>query len=147
MNRLRTIHLVIGTLGFITFVLTGQYMHLVHGHLREMADGPRLLYRSSHIYLLWSSLLNVLLGCYLNPLRSGVLRAAQSIAGITILLGPFLLTTSFFVESNNPGLARPIARLAIYLALAGCVLHAMSSLWSRASGNGGKFSRDVQRQT
>jgi len=135
MNRLRTIHLVIGTLGFITFVLTGQYMHLVHGHLREMADGPRLLYRSSHIYLLWSSLLNVLLGCYLNPLRNRSLGVAQSIAGLAILIGPFLLTTSFFVESNNPSLARPVAWLAIYLALAGCVLHAMSSLWSRASGN------------
>jgi len=106
MNRLRTVHLVIGTLGFLTFVLTGQYMHWAHDHLHGMADGPRLLYRSSHIYLLWSSLLNVLLGCYLNPLRNGFLRAGQSIAGLAIIAGPFLLVTSFFAESNSPNLGQ-----------------------------------------
>ncbi len=132
MNRFRTLHLVIGALGFAAFVLTGQYMHWVHGHLHGMADGPRLLYRTSHIYLLWSSLLNVLLGCYLNPFRNRSLRLVQSIAGLAILVGPFLLATSFFVESNNPSLARPITRLAIYLALAGGVLHALATLWSLA---------------
>jgi hypothetical protein len=131
MHRIRTIHLIIGVLGLASFILTGQYMHWFHGHLREMADGPRLLYRSAHIYLLWSSLLNLLLGCYLSPLRNGSFRGAQLIAGLAILLGPLLLTASFFIESNNPGLARPIARLAIYLALAGGGLHAMSALGSR----------------
>jgi hypothetical protein len=124
-NRLRLMHLVIGTLGMAVFLGSGQYMHWVHGHLQGMPDGPRMLYRSSHIYLLWSSLLNILLGCYLVQLRHRALRVAQVLASLCLLAGPFLLAASFFTESNSHALARPLARYAIYLALAGVLTHAI----------------------
>jgi hypothetical protein len=131
MHRLRTTHLVVGLLGLAVFLLTGQYMHWFQGHLQGMADGPRLMHRSVHIYVLWSSLLNVVLGCYLTPLRHALWRVVQWMAGCAVLTGPLLLTVSFFIESHDPLLVRPIARMAIYLALAGGVLHALSSLCSR----------------
>ncbi len=131
-HRLRSIHLSIGVLAVVAFLLTGQYMHWVHHHLQGMPDGPRLFYRSSHIYLLWSSLLNVLLGCYLTRPQRRLLRHAQTAASLAILAGPFLLCTSFFVEVYNPGLVRPMGRLAIYLAFGGVLAHAATAVVSRA---------------
>jgi hypothetical protein len=132
MHRLRTTHLSVGTLAVVAFLLTGQYMHWAHNHLQDMPDGPRLFYRSSHIYLLWSSLLNVLLGCYLTRPQQWVLRHAQTVASLAVLAGPFLLCTSFFVELHNPALLRPLGRLAVFFAFGGVLSHAAIATLSRA---------------
>ena len=132
MHRLRGIHVSIGAVAVVAFLLTGQYMHWVHNHLQGMPDGPRLFYRSTHIYLLWSSLLNVLLGCYLTRPQRQLLRHVQTLASLAILAGPFLLCASFFVEVYNPGLVRPMGRLAIYLAFGGVLAHAATAMVSGA---------------
>ena len=133
MLRWRTVHLVIGTAGLIAFVLTGQYMRWVHNGLQGMPDGPRLFLRSSHIFLLLASLLNVVLGCYLVRLRRGWLRHAQSLASLAIVMGPPLLCLSFFFEPHNPNLMRPIGQLAIFVSFGGVLLHAIATGFSRAS--------------
>ncbi|HJY75259.1 MAG TPA: hypothetical protein VKE95_01450, partial [Burkholderiales bacterium] len=90
--------------------------------------GPRLFFRSAHIYLLWGALLNLLLGCYLARVGRGVLRHVQSLGSLLILAGPFMLAASFFAEQHNPELDRPVGQLAIFLALGGVVLHAVAAL-------------------
>lgn len=126
MKSLKSIHIWVGTLGLAVFLFTGQYMHWRYHHLHGMTDGVRLLYRSAHIYLLWSCLLNVVLGCYMELLGGSARRIFQGIASVAIVVGPPLLCLSFFFESNSTSLARPAARLAIYLALAGVVLHGVT---------------------
>ena len=133
MLRWRTVHLLIGTAGLIAFLLTGQYMRWVHNGLQGMSDGPRLFLRSAHIYLLWSSLLNVVLGCYLIRLQPGWLRHTQSFASLAIAVGPLLLCTSFFLEPHNSNLLRPIGQLAIFLAFGAVLVHAIITVVSRAS--------------
>ncbi|HKA42184.1 MAG TPA: hypothetical protein VKF40_09370 [Burkholderiales bacterium] len=130
--RLRTLHLVVGVAGLIVFAATGQYMRLVHAGLQGMPDGPRLFFRSAHIYLLWSSLLNFVLGCYFDRVRHGALRHVQSLGSLVILAGPFMLCASFFVEQYNPGLLRPIGQLAVFLSFGGALLHAISVAAYRA---------------
>lgn len=128
MSRLRIIHFYLGVTAFAAFLLTGQYMHWAQNHLHGMPAAPRLFYRSCHIYLLWSSLLNVLLGCYLFQPRQRPLRHAQSAASFAILSGPFLLCTSFFTELYNPATVRPMCRLGIYLSFAGVLVHAIIAM-------------------
>ena len=130
--RLRAIHLVVGFAGLAAFVASGQYMAWVHAGLQGMADGPRLFYRSAHIYLLWGALLNLLLGCYLARLERGVLRHVQSLGSLLILAGPFMLAVSLFAERHNPELDRPVGQLAIFLALGGAALHALAALVAQA---------------
>jgi len=130
--RLRVIHLVVGFAGLIAFVASGVYMAWVHAGLQGMPDGPRLFYRSAHIYLLWGALLNLLLGCYLARLERGVLRHVQSLGSLLILAGPFMLAASFFAERHNPELDRPVGQLAIFLALGGVALHAVAELVAQA---------------
>lgn len=131
MHRLRTTHLAVSILGLMAFLLSGLYMHHFHGHLKSMPDGPRLLFRSAHIYLLWASLLNLLLGAYLYAATGRYLRRLQLVASLLLILAPPLIGFSFFNESQSPLLFRPVARTGIYLALAGCLMHALASLAAR----------------
>ena len=129
---LRVIHLVVGFAGLIAFVASGVYMASVHAGLQGVAEGPRLFFRSAHIYLLSGALLNLLLGCYLARLERGLLRHVQSLGSLLILAGPFMLCGSFFFEQHNPGLDRPFGQLAIFLALGGVVFHAVAALAAHA---------------
>jgi hypothetical protein len=122
----RSVHLVVGIAGVIAFLVTGQYMQWAHNGLQGMADGPRIFFRSAHIYLLWTSLLNLVLGRYLIRVQQPVRRYVQALGSLAVVTGPFLLCLSFFVEQHNPGLLRPVGQLAIYLALAGVLLHAFT---------------------
>ena len=129
---MKVAHLVVGFVGLIAFVATGQYMAWVHAGLQGMPDGPRLFFRSAHIYLFWGALLNLVLGCYLARLERGPLRHVQSLGSLLILAGPFMLCVSFFAEQYNPELNRPLGQLAIFLALGGAVLHAVAALFAHA---------------
>lgn len=132
MPRWKHVHLIVGVIGLFLFLLSGQYMHFAHSHLDGMPPAPRLLYRSAHIYLLWSSLLNFLLGCYLEETRSSGALWIQKIGSTLILISPFLLCLAFFYEPSMKELARPFSRTAIYLSALGVVMHGFTSLRARA---------------
>lgn len=119
---MRWLHLVVGIVSLVGFLLTGQYMDLVHDHLRGMDDSKRLLFRSSHIYLLFCSLLNLVLGLYYRS-ENGWRRWVQLVGSLLILLAPFLEVVGFFTEHSLTELQRPYSRLAIFGCLAGVLAH------------------------
>lgn len=134
---LQRLHLPVGLATVIVFLLTGQYMDIRYDHLRGMDDATRLLFRSTHIYLLFSGLLNVALGLDMTGEsgrgreRAGggttwrdMLRVAGS---VLILIGPLLFLAAFLREPFLGALARPFSRPAIYAALAGMALHWLAS--------------------
>jgi hypothetical protein len=124
--HLRRLHLMLGLLALIAFALTGQYMDRVHDHLRDMEAAPRLLFRSAHIYLLFSGLLNCVLGLARGP-ETAPWRRGTAIAGSLCLLAtPPLFLLGFFRESWMEGLNRPYCRLAVYLSLAGVLFHLLA---------------------
>jgi len=128
----RTSHLAVGLFGLLAFVLTGQYMHHVRGHLHGMADGPRLLYRTSHIYLMWASLPNLLLGLYLQPPASGrPARLLWQTGSVLLLAAPVWIVLSFFLETHNIDLHRPLCRIAIETAFAGALMHGAAQWLAR----------------
>lgn len=132
MSNLRGAHLLVGLLGFIAFVVTGQYMALAG--LREMPDAPRLMYRSAHIYLFFGAMLNLLLAAYLQQLAASAARRLQWIGSAIMLAIPVLLLLSFFFESRNQDpLSRPIGAIGIYLSLLGVALHLVAPLANKAS--------------
>jgi hypothetical protein len=136
MKNLRRAHLAVGLLGFIAFAMTGQYMELLLGHLRDIPDAPRLMFRSAHIYVLYGALLNAAVGSYFRPLTGRTAKRLQVIGSITLLIVPLLLLVSFFVESHNNPLSRPIAVAGIYLSLLSIALHVMASLAGKESHDG-----------
>ena len=111
---LRKAHLLTGVAGLIVFVLQGQYMDLFHAHLTTMADGPRMLFRSSHIYLLLASVLNVVLGVYLRDDSSLIHRWIQIVVSTVVLLSPIGLLAGFFLEPGMDELVRQYTRPVLY---------------------------------
>jgi hypothetical protein len=108
--------------GLLAFLLTGQYMHW-HLHVHGMPDGPRLMYRSAHIYLLWASLLNIAFSAQSFSANTRRMMYLQVFASVMLAATPTLVLASFLLESANQDLTRPFARLAIYCGLAGVLLH------------------------
>jgi hypothetical protein len=102
-------------------------MHFVHDHLRGMSDGRRLLYRSGHIYLLFSAILNVLVGLYLQPAVMGWRRLMQTVASALFLASTVLCSIGFLFEPLLSDLERPYSRLAIIGTGVGTVLSLLAA--------------------
>jgi hypothetical protein len=127
MHLLKPIHLGLGIFGIVVFVLTGQYMAIVLQGLNGMADGPRLLYRTSHLYLMWASLANLLMGFYFVAAASKGMRLLQIGASVLLFAAPPLFLLGFFLESSAGDLDRIYCGWANYFSLAGVLLHVISS--------------------
>jgi len=127
MRALKHIHFAAGVIGIVVFVVTGQYMAILLRGLADMPDGPRLLYRTSHLYLMWASLVNLVVGFYFVTAVDSGARVAQSIASAALLAAPPLMLAGFFIESPTGSLDRLFCDWGNYLALAGTILHVVSS--------------------
>ena len=131
-SLLRSLHLWVGLATLLVFLLTGQYMHWGYDHLNGMADSPRMMFRSAHIYLLWSGLLNTMLGLYLEISSKTWAKVLQCVGSLAILLGPPLLVFAFVSEPWLTELVRPYARPAIYIAFGGTLFHLLAR-WGETS--------------
>jgi len=120
---LRQVHRFVGLAAVIVFVGTGAYMHFRYDHLRGMTDATRLLFRSTHIYLFFTGLLNLALGLYFSPARDPWARRLQLLGSVLILAAPLLELAAFLREPFLGGLQRPFTKPAVYAALAGMLLH------------------------
>ena len=116
---IRRIHLAVGAAGLVAFVVTGQYMAIVLKGLADVPDGPRMLYRSAHLYLMWSSLVNLVVGFHFRRAEERGARIIQTVASACVLVGPLLVTVGFFIESPANDFSRWFTSVANYLALAG----------------------------
>jgi len=121
----RWLHLTVGIIGVVGVVGTGQYMDRVHDHLRGMDDARRLLFRSTHLYLLFGSLVNMALGLHHRPAH-GWRRWVRALGSTLVLATPFLAAAGFFVEPWLTDLDRPYTRPATYGCLAGMLLHLLA---------------------
>jgi hypothetical protein len=125
---LRTVHLLVGVAGLGAFLATGLFMDRRLDHLVGMADGPRALYRSGHIYILFSALLHVLIGVYFIRSRSLPGRLVQTAGSALLFVSLGLFLYGFFVETPIGAIERPMIRNAIVWSLAGVLLHGIGSL-------------------
>jgi len=120
MTVMKRIHYWAGTLGLVVFVLQGQYMQHALGELVGMADGPRMLYRSAHIYLFLASLLNLGLALNYTQAKKPLNRFLQTGVSVVALIAPLILLAAFFIEPGlvvEPGevdFERLISKAALY---------------------------------
>jgi hypothetical protein len=112
----------------VAFLLTGQYMDKAYAHLHGMAMGPRLLYRTRHIYVLMAALINVALSAYVIRASRRQRRVVQLAGSVFIAGGSVLLAVAFFYDAPHIDLA-PLnlvySRAGIYSLAVGTLLHAL----------------------
>jgi len=95
---LRRVHLVIGIVAVVAFLLSGQVMGHHHPHMEQLSAELRMMYVSRHIYLLAAALVNTVLGLYLQMHPSSWRRGLQLVGSMLILASVFSLTLAFAVE-------------------------------------------------
>jgi len=127
---LKRFHLIFGLLLFVVFVLTGQYMDRVLHHLQGMPDGPRMLYRSRHIYILLTALLHLGIGSYIQYQADTLRRMLQWFGSMLITIAALLFLVAFFYEPSLSGLYAPVTKKGIYLIAVGVLLHLLSTVRS-----------------
>lgn len=125
---MKRFHQILGISVVIAFLLTGQYMNVYHDHLRGMQDGPRMLYRTRHIYILLAGLLNLGIGSYFSWRSQNWRRAFQILGSTLIVLAPLLFLAAFFYEPGLPNLYTPLSHWGIYTIVGGALFHLFSGL-------------------
>ncbi|NNE71800.1 MAG: hypothetical protein HKN29_15755 [Rhodothermales bacterium] len=127
----RTLHLWIGIAAVIAFLLTGQYMERVHARLVDTEGVQRMLFRSTHLYILFTGLMNVFLGLHWPPLTDTWARRLRATGSVFVLVTPILLTIGFFIEPFLTEFARPWTHPAAYLSFGGALLLLAGYGWDR----------------
>lgn len=123
---MRKTHLISGLLFFALFLASGRHMGQVLPEFSGELDGLRMMYRASHVYLLYASLLNLLAGAYWRPVV--LRRRTQLIASGLLLLSQPVLGAAFLLEPAHLMVARPFTLIGALLALAGVVLSLFAQL-------------------
>lgn len=135
----RRIHLIIGLLGVIAFLLTGQVMKHHHPRMEELSAEVRMMYVSRHIYLLGASLVNVALGLYLQVHPRGWRRVLQQIGSMVIVLSSLSLLIAFFAE---PAFGLTGRNWRSYFGLIGLFAGVMTHIVASAGLSSGLVSKN-----
>jgi hypothetical protein len=128
-------HLIFGILLFIVFTITGRFMRADFPDKQEIDQAFRLLMRSRHIYILFSALIHLALGIYLQ-IRPFIWQKVIQITGSAVLTASsILLIWAFVVETYEVLGFTAISRYGIYASLAGIVLHLIGGFNGRRNSN------------
>ena len=123
---LRWAHLIFGLVLFIVFTQTGEYMRADFPDKESISQELRLLMRSRHIYILFSALIHLSLGVYLEMRPQTWRRALQYAGSILLLISSGLLFWAFVTETYTLQTFSDFSRNGIYLSLAGVGMHLIS---------------------
>lgn len=116
-------HLIFGVIVFIIFLITGKFMRLDFPDKEIIPQDFRLLMRSRHIYILFSSFIHILLGVYLQ-IETRIWRKTLQLFGSALLVaGSILLIWAFVYETYTTKTFSEASRWGIYLSLGGTILH------------------------
>ena len=126
---MRRLHLAVGILAVIAFLATGQFMRRHAPPMAALEDGLRMMYRSRHIYLLGSGLVNLMLGLYLHARVAGWRKITQAAGSILLLASPILLLMAFI---NEPGLGVRAdlwqGSFGLFALFGGSMLHSIAGI-------------------
>jgi hypothetical protein len=129
MKHLRRAHLIVGVLGVIAFVITGQVMARHVPDVHSLSAEVRMMYVSRHIYLLGAALVNLVLGLYLELNPPGWRRILQEIGSLLMILSAVALLIAFIAEPALGMAGRSWRSFSGLIALfAGVMTHLVASV-------------------
>lgn len=146
MTPARRIHWIVGWLAVAAFPITGWWMQVHFPGAYRADNGVRMMFRSDHIYLFLSGLLNLLLGIYDVQWNQAWRRRCQWAGSLLLVSGPPLFLWAFCREPfrgmvpdpsgiSSPlpldfGLLlveRPLTLFAVIFLLNGTLLHVIAA--------------------
>jgi hypothetical protein len=114
----RRAHLIVGTATLVIFLLTGAYMRWIRvPPVSQLDDVTRAVYRSRHLFILLSAMLNLALA-----LAPSSTQRARQLVSILVLVAPVLFLAAFIVEPAQGIHGAPFSQIALYLLFAAAVI-------------------------
>ena len=129
---MKRLHLWVGAVALLVFLLTGQYMDYLEVRTNALGETARVMFRSRHIYLLLAGLVNLGVGAYFGYRERGWRRGLQLLGSALVVAAPALMVAAFFAEPTGPGLKRHFTLPAVVILSTGTLLHALSGSRSSA---------------
>jgi hypothetical protein len=126
-------HRWVGLITVLVFLGTGVIMRRQHLELLPADSSLRLLFRSRHIYLLFSGLLNLVVGLRFVLPSVGRGRHVAPIGSALILLSPVLLLAAFFLEPMGSKNIGPVSAYGVFASFLGVLFYSIGS-WRRQAG-------------
>jgi O-antigen ligase len=125
---MKPLHLIFGLFLLIAFLLTGQYMNRYYNHMVGVPDGVRMLYRTRHIFILLTGLLNLGIGIYFSYRQELWRKILQWTGSVLIVIASLLYITAFFYEPKLTNLYTPLSHWGTYTIVAGMFCHLFSGV-------------------
>ena len=119
--KLHQTHIGLGMTFILVFLGTGVYMLSGFPELYQGREEVRMMYRATHIYILFAALVNLLVGQTIGA-REHRSKYIQWLASALLFAAPFMLTTAFFIEPSGYVIERPISFFAVIFLFAGSLL-------------------------
>jgi len=133
---MKRIHLIFGLSLFVVFLITGQYMRSDFPDKDSIDQFLRVLMRSRHIYILFSALIHMALGTYLELRAPVYSRVLQYVGSLLLVISSVLLVWAFVTETYSLQHFSQLSRFGIYASLAGVALHLFGGLGPKHGRNG-----------
>jgi hypothetical protein len=124
----RTLHRAVGIATVLVFFATGLFLRYHRPSMPAYDDATRLLFRSGHIYLLFSGLVNLALGLHLEPLRRPAAQRLAFAGSVLLVIAPVFLLAGFCLEPAGLGMTRPFSHIGIYSTFGGVIFHFLGGL-------------------
>ena len=131
---MKFLHILTGTAILIVFAVSGQYMAFGLELPNQEFDAQRMMYRASHMYLLFVGALNVAVGCYWHQFDHRASKVLQRVASFCLVLAQPVLVYAFWVEPEAIDSERLLTLLGCVLVLVGIVLSLIGASVSRIYG-------------
>jgi len=116
------VHGLIGWSTLLIFLLTGAYLRWIFPEAYADDPSTRYLFRANHVYILFSSLLNILSARTLSrtPFRPAL--SIMNVGSALLVLCPFFFLAAFIIETSPATPERPLTVVGAFSALIGIVL-------------------------
>jgi hypothetical protein len=131
LSPLRRLHLIVGLTLFVGFTVTGRYMRIDFPDKDAIPPELRMLMRSRHIYILFCSLVHLVLGTYFRDGSDAWQRWLQYLGSAVLTLAGIILLWAFVAESYQVHSFTDISRWGIYLSLTGVGLHLIGGIYGQ----------------
>lgn len=124
-------HLIFGVILLIIFPITGKFMRLDFPDKEIIPQDLRILMRSRHIYILFSSLIHLALGVYLTINPTTWRKILQYLGSVLLTIASILLVWAFINETYYVRGFSEFSRQGIYLSLAGILFHLIGNFMQK----------------
>lgn len=123
LNKMSLLHLIFGIVVFVIFLATGKFMRADFPDKEIIPPEFRMLMRSRHIYILFSSLMHILLGLYFQPQAALWRKYLQLFGSVLLIISSVLFVWAFVYETYTTRGFSEVSRLGLYLTLGGTIAH------------------------